>query len=762
MRIAMKFKKQGVYEAVVSACAVLSMATPVFAEQPVDLGAVGTTGTGISAGESIKGSAPYEAPTQASMTASEPQSVINQHYIQENAAPGANYTDVISIAPSVMSVDPNGPGGMETQNISIRGFQDGQFNVTFDGIPIGDTNDFTHHTTSYFMTQDIGQIVVDRGAGDASNIGYATFGGTVAISSRDPENKAGFTPFGAFGSWNTVLTGAQFDTGVMQNYGDGKAYLSYKNFTTDGYMTNSGQRRQNIMVKFEKPLSDETSLTFLAMGNKLHQNVSYGTTLDQIQQNGLNYGLSSDPTTQNFYGYNQDNVTTDIEYLQLKTRLGAWKVDDKVYSYAYYHQGLNGGALGGAYSIGANNPNGANNGTTLLNGNTLTSFPNDVPGNLLNNNYRSFGNILRMSRNFGNDQLDMGLWIDRQSNDKTLYEVDWSQNGAFNYPAGNGYANPLQNNIDTAGSEVITTVQPYAQYAWKPTDFWTITPGLKYSSFSRDVNFPLYLNGHPGDVGSATYAKLLPALTVHYDYTKNWVFYTEYVQGFLAPKLQLLQHNASFGSIDPNSIKPMTTQNVQVGTTWSNNMLVLGADAYTIQTKDTTTLASCGGGGSQCYAPVGGIQYTGEEFEATLRLLKGLSLYSNYSINNYTINSPSSTLAGNTVLQNTPHITGALGVIYDQGGFYSSLIAKGVGGSYSQNSGPNGMPLYFGGYTITNLNMSYKPTELVGKNTKIGIQVNNLFNRNGVYTSINTDFNGNPLYYTIPERSYMMTLSVGL
>ena len=751
------FKRRALHVAVVAA--LLQMATPVFAEQAVDLGSVGATG-GTGKATNDQGAANYEAPTQASLTATQPQSIISQHYIENNSAGGANYTDVISIAPSVMSVDPNGPGGMENQNISIRGFQDGQFNVTFDGIPIGDTNDFTHHTTSYFMTQDIGKIVVDRGAGDASNIGYATFGGTVAISSKNPDNTTGFTPYFSFGSWNSMLTGAQFDTGAMQNYGDVKAYFSYKEFTTDGYLTNSGQRRQNIMVKFDKPLSDETTLTFLAMGNKLHQNVSYGTTLDQIALHGQNTGLSADPTQQNFYGYNQDNITTDIEYVGIKSKLGTWKIDDKLYSYAYYHEGLNGGALGGAYAIGANNVGGANNGTTLLNGSTLQSFPNDIPGNLLQNNYRSFGNILRLSEEFGKDQIEMGLWYDRQSNDKTLYEVDWTQNGAYNYPAGNGYANPLQNNIDTAGGEVITTIQPYFQYVWKPMDALTVTPGLKYSSFKRDVNFPLYINGHPGQVTSNTYNNLLPALTAHYDLSNHWAVYTQYAQGALAPKLQLLQH----GAVDPNAIKAMRSQNIQAGTTWSTDTLVLGVDAYSIQTKDTTTLASCNGGGAQCYVPVGGINYTGEEFEATWRLTKSLSLYGNYSINNYTINNSTSTLANKSnVLQNVPHMTGALGVIYDHGGFYGSLMAKSVGGSYSQNVDVNGNSLYFGGYTITNLNMNYKPTSVyLGKNTKIGFEVNNLFNRTGVFTSVNTDFNGNPLYYTIPERSYMVSVSLGL
>ena len=74
MRTVTKFKTRGVYRAMISACAVLSVTNPVFAEQPVDLGAVGTTGTGIATPAEDPASATYQAPTQASLTATQPQS----------------------------------------------------------------------------------------------------------------------------------------------------------------------------------------------------------------------------------------------------------------------------------------------------------------------------------------------------------------------------------------------------------------------------------------------------------------------------------------------------------------------------------------------------------------------------------------------------------------------------------------------------------------------------------------------------------------
>ena len=111
------------------------------------------------------------APSSTPLEALQPASVITQDFIEKNLPMTANYDEAIKFSPSVFDTAPNGPGLAESQNISIRGFQDGQFNVTFDGIPFQDANDFTHHSTSYFMAHDLGLISVDRGPGTAATIG---------------------------------------------------------------------------------------------------------------------------------------------------------------------------------------------------------------------------------------------------------------------------------------------------------------------------------------------------------------------------------------------------------------------------------------------------------------------------------------------------------------------------------------------------------------------------------------------------------------
>ena len=139
-------------------------------------------------------SAQTTALTDSRLDTLNPQSVISLDYIANNVAPSADYATIVNIAPSVSNVETNGPGLSEAKHTTMRGIDDGGYNVTFDGIPFGDYNSYSHHTTSYFPAKLIGQIVIDRGPGTASTIGLATFGGTMALYSKDPRTQMSFVP----------------------------------------------------------------------------------------------------------------------------------------------------------------------------------------------------------------------------------------------------------------------------------------------------------------------------------------------------------------------------------------------------------------------------------------------------------------------------------------------------------------------------------------------------------------------------------------
>ena len=189
------------------------------------------------------------------------------------------------------NIETNGPGLSEAKHTTIRGIDDGGYNVTFDGIPFGDYNTFTHHTTSYFPAKLIGQVVVDRGPGTASTIGNATFGGTMAISSKDPRTKMSFVPTLSYGSYNTELGHFEINSGLVPSLQGASAIASYQYMKTDGYRSNADMTRDTYYVKYLQPLGKNTTLTLLSSVNKISFGNPGTVTQQQIDQFGRNFGL---------------------------------------------------------------------------------------------------------------------------------------------------------------------------------------------------------------------------------------------------------------------------------------------------------------------------------------------------------------------------------------------------------------------------------------------------------------------------------------
>ena len=672
-------------------------------------------------------SATTQAPTSTPLDAVQPTSVISQYFIENNTSLSSNYDDVIKIAPSVYSVSPNGPGLMENQILSIRGFTDGEFNVTFDGIPWGDSNDFTHHTTSYFMDHDLGGTSVDRGPGTAATIGNATFGGTVAVISKSPSADMTINPYVSYGSFNTSVVGTQVDTGPIAKYNGAAAFLDVESLSSDGYLHNAGQDRKNVFTKIAAPVTDNTVVTFVGMYNQVHQYVSLGATAAQIAEFGPRYALSNDPTNQNYFGYNYDRIHTDFEYLGVVSRLGGgWTIDNKIYTYAYYHDGANGEDPNGE------TPNGTSYGA------------NDVPGQLLVNNYRSWGDTLKARDDLDFGDLQTGVWVDRQHNLRSLQEVDFTLGGALN-PQGN--PSSTIPGVDRQLTQVLTTVQPFAQFDWKVLPDLTLSPGVRYDHFERSVDSQVNVKTGGAQSYTDNFSATLPSFLAHYSISSNWAAYAQAAKGFLAPN----ENFFNYANPASTSVSPQQSWNYQLGTSWQTRALSLSADVYYIDFGNL--IGSQTIGGNTVFFNQGGVTYKGVEAEATGYLGMGFSVYANGSIN-----SAKNKQTGQWV-PDAPDATFTAGAIYNLQGWYASLLDKWVGKSY----GDTGQTQPIGSFSTLDGAIGYTVPAGAAWLPKANVRLsfNNLLDSRKIIALAGyTAADGTPLYWTMPERSVFVTLSV--
>ncbi len=714
------------------------LATATGHAQSTDIGAVDVTTSNRGQISTIGGtdpqSAPYQAPTQAPVDAIQPTSVITKQYLDSHLPPTGNYDSAIQIAPSVSTISPNGAGLMEAAGVSIRGFQDGQFNVTFDGIPWSDSNDFTHHTTSYFMAHDLGEISIDRGPGTASTIGNATFGGTVSILSKDPSTTQKREIYGGYGSFNTGSYGAEFDTGILDSANGASGFVDAEGVVSDGYLTHSPQDRKNAFAKAIIPLGNDTTMTMVAMYNTLHQNVNnFGATKAQIAKYGPNYALSNDPTNQNFYGYNYDLIQTDMEYIGIKSFLPHdITLDNKLYTYGYSHKGYSGEDVNGT------TPNGTSYGV------------NNVPGTAMQNNNRSFGDVLRLQKDFAFGAIKTGIWVDHQADHRQQFEVDMSHGMALNTLVG-GQAVP---GIDRLMDNTLDTVQPYLQLDFKPIDGLTISPGIKYNWFRRHLNAPVNQGTGTQLTTSATYDKATPSLSVNYQVNSNTSVYAQVAQGFLAPNLNILYTTNPAAS----KVSPQQSWNYQAGAVYHTDRLTLSGDVYFIDFSNF--IGSKSVGGVKTFFNDGGVIYKGIEAEATYYVGNGFSVYANASANSAkqkrSANTPSPTL-----VPNTPDSTAAGGVIYNQGNIYASLLEKWVGAQYGGGAPVDNVDPY------ATLNASLGYTKKAGEGLawlpagSYRVTVDNVLDTHVITGNNGTTLDGSTaLYWTMPGRTIFASASM--
>lgn len=730
----------------------------------VDFAPVSVTVKSGSYGTAAKGTAAAIAPTQASLDATQPQSIITREFIDLSVAPTTEYSRIVNIVPSMSGEASNGPGLGETKE-TLRGFTDDQYNITFDGIPWGDTNNPAHHSTSFFPGTIIGGVTVERGPGNASNIGYATFGGSINLFSKKPGKEENTSLFTTLGSWNTRLWGVGYESGKTGKPSEMTLQFNYQNLQSDGYLTYSPIKAQNITLKLESQATADTLLTFFtSINNTFYRqpDSNNGATLSQIAKFGSNFQLDNDPNSLNFWGYNYTNKDTDFDYVRTQTKWGdGWTTDNSFYSYAYNNQ-----------TISTSDPTWT--GTTVGAGQTANKDPRTlvagavtvIPGIDKQNKYRVFGDTFKAIKQLDIGVFRTGVWLDNSITDRHQYDINVLNMANLriekpaNATAASGSGRPIDSvKFDQQSS--IRSIQPFAEFAWDLTSSTQVTPGVKYVSINRSQTSPVGQTTRiVNDSGSLTYTATLPFLTVNHQINNGMSVYGQYAQGFQIPDLKTLY----VAKPDLNSTEPQKSTNYQVGLVGRSDRLTWDVDAYRIEF--TNKLSSTTVGTDTFFTNIGGATYQGFEGQLTAVLGQGFAAYANGSINKATV------VDTGVQIKGAPEYTAALGALYDQGSWSSSLIYKLNGPirqvDYASTQGSVNGVSYFDyyqtpAYSTVDLAVAYKIAHKspIGKNLKVQLNVFNLTDSNAV-TSITaaskTTSSPYDAYVYQTPRSFQVTL----
>ncbi len=745
-------------------------AAPVVAAVP--------TGAPISSDAAIgrnapAGSAPALAPSQGSLNQSEPGSTVSDKVLRDIIPASSDYNEAAKFTPGFVSSNANGVGDSKS---GWRGFQDGQFNITFDGIPFGDANDPSHHSAAYFPGSFLGRVNIDRGPGPASQVGYAPFGGTMSLWSLDLTDKRYASVGTSFGSFNTFTTDISAQSGYIAST-QTRALIAFSHIQSDGQLQYGNTSTYQGLIKIEKQFGD-AKITALATGGTERYNNTGSPTYPQLLQFGKNYGeLNKNPLTQQFTGYNNSLKATDMEYIRFEANVLGFDVDNKVYTYSYwYPKAQNNGSDQTIEGLNSNGNGTVNQikipkippqtGTTTIN--VLGTTNGDVTGYLKENNYRAYGDILNISRDikagFASGTLRTGVWIEGVDNHRAQPYIDYTTGQTYTQ-LGNAQNIAYKLNLNSK----IRNIQPFAEYEWRPTENLTITPGYKYEAFTRIHDASINQTTLAPIAYSHTYTANLPFLAARYKLNSEWTIYAQASKGFLAPTVSAYY---VFNPDTSNQIAPQQTTNYQVGTVYKTGRVTFSADAYQIEA--TNFPVNIGTKQQPVQVNGGTVRYRGLEAEGTLAIINGFAAYASGALieakftkglYGLTADPNAPTTSAGLRVGNAPTFTAAGGFIYDDAMFFGSLLYKVTGSSYGSAGqiGPNVLGASLnkvGAYNTTDFVAGLRTNVLrqigFGDSAEIKFGVQNIFNNRSL-----TDVSGDPTGLVLNNTKLQYTFQSG-
>jgi iron complex outermembrane receptor protein len=307
------------------------------------------------------------------------------------------------------------------------------------------------------------------------------------------------------------------------------------------------------------------------------------------------------------------------------------------------------------------------------------------------NSYRKYGNNLPVSYVSDRGVFRTGLWSEYASTDRYQTPSDprtWIDAA-------------LPNFHEVFGT---TTVQPYAEYAWRALPNLTITPGVKYAYYKQD--FTQFadngktvgsLNGAASVNHVAEYHAWLPSIDAHVLVQPYWSMYGQFGRGQNIPPTSVFDvKNAQVGTLP----KPILTDTLQVGSVWKSRRATLDVDFYYINFQSDYSSTFDAVTGDTLYFLNGESVTQGVEAESTILVGGGVAVYLNAT------KGTAKYTDSDLWVQNAPSDTETIGLTYNLGNWNVGLFSKRVGQMYNDNTSIH-QAIPIDPFNITNLFLNY-------------------------------------------------------
>ena len=729
--------------------------------------------TSVTVNETISLAA-VTAPSGNLLEATSAKTEVSSEFIKNFMSPVADYSEYINYAPGTFSLNPNGIG-LGQGKTYYRGFADGQYTMTFDGIPFEDTNSPTHHSWANFPSGWTDTVDFDRSPGLSSTFGPTNFGGSINLKSPqlfpDPDIRATIS----YGSFNTRILQLDGESGFFGPGSRNSFLMDIQQLLSDGYQTYNRQKRVAGYGKYQYRVSNSSSLTLYGGLVDIWTNTPNTTnpTRAQVAQYGDNYLLDGTPLLSNgtpdpyYYGYNTYHVQTDFEYAAYNADMGGgWKFDTKAYTTRYWNKQFY--QNGGTVNLSSNKPSGVDK----LNG------------------YRHAGDTAILSNESKWGVFRTGIWYDWSYTDR--YQIPSNILTQQDTPLGNFHEH-----------FITQSTQPFAEFEWHPAPKFIVTVGVKAANYAMMLNqyqdngktvgclggvtstqpgtgAPICVGGAAFVTHSIDYNNWLPNVAARYQLQSTWSVYAQWAEGSIIPLSSVFDVPNAQVLVPP---KPTLAKTYQIGSVMKHRRWTLDADAYYIHFQngyDTYTDPSTN---EPAYVATGPSNTRGIEAESNIILGRGFSVYANGTMGSAKYQTGPNYPNGGLWVADAPKNVETVSLLWLHQNWDIGLVDKRVGTLYNDNATLS--------YLINGISVAYPideankidPFNLVNvfvnytiknrswlRGSKIGLAVDNLANNHNIVgitpataPTATAHYAQSPsdLLNLLPGRSIMLTFTAG-
>jgi iron complex outermembrane receptor protein len=200
------------------------------------------------------------------------RAVLTQEFIARQQ-PGQSILETINFVPGVNFTN-NDPYGTSGGNLRIRGFSGDRVSVTFDGIPLNDSGNYSVYSNQMLDPELIEQANVNFGATDVDSPTASASGGTVNYRSLMPTDEMGAIAVYTHGSFDFNRVFGMINTGELTKFGT-KAWIAASNETYDQFRGYGKLSKQQFNGKIYQPIGGNGDFIALSGHYNRNRNSSY-------------------------------------------------------------------------------------------------------------------------------------------------------------------------------------------------------------------------------------------------------------------------------------------------------------------------------------------------------------------------------------------------------------------------------------------------------------------------------------------------------